>query len=331
MVGRESDGKYEAASEVVVSSELAEELLAHGRLKLSPKQIEQLSASPTIRLPVETMELLRQPKVRQSPIEWMTPIEAVHHLAPHLGGDAAAKSAIVERLRDQAIACPMTWMSMGPDIGPLDGRRPKFPVLGLGEENGPWVTAINPGHKPLMMGGVFWDFSENIEEDAKRWNWRSGIFVSSREDKIIFSEDSIPIRMLNLRSRHRFVVSGVRFSREDILKIIDSGVSISSSLNPINSGEKEKKSGRRGKTGPRLKGAMWVRVLTELEREILACGVEKFGNPRVAGTQSQVETYVQRRFAEISDKIPSESTIRRRIQGVMKDWRATFSDGHDPD
>ena len=307
-------------------------MLARGLLKLSPAQIDQLSKSSIIGLPVEMMPAAK-PKEPIPPDGWIDPIDAVHWLAPHVGGDANAKLAIAERLRDGAIGCSVTWMSMGPDIGPFSNRRPNFPTMGPDAKLGPWASAVNSGGNPIMIGRAFWNFSDNWDADLKRWNWRAGLFVASCEDKTLIFADGVPLGEESDGSRRRMVVSGIRFSHRDIAKMVGIEGSSVLALSHATSGQKKaEEGGARGRTGPRLKKHLWVKILSQLESEILTDGINKFGDPFVGGTQAQLEKYIQDQFSEISDRIPSESTVRRKVQPVMSHWREhLLNKSHDAD
>ena len=148
----------ELPTEIIVSTHWAETQMARGLLSLTPKQIKKLEGNPTISLPADLVNTVIGPPKQKTPVEWLDPIEAVHWLSSRIGGDAVAKSAIAQRLRDGAIECSMTWMSEGPDVGPISHERPRFPVIGSEPIRGPWVTPIHRGRAPHMLGGgvCFW-------------------------------------------------------------------------------------------------------------------------------------------------------------------------------
>lgn len=318
----EAQSDTQRPTEIIVPSDWAESMLAKGLLKLSPDQIDQLSSSPTIRLPAELTDPLLGLQKQKPPVDWIDPVEAVHWLAPHVGGDANAKSAIAERLRDGAIECSHVWMSKGPDIGPLSNRRPKFPTLRPGIQFDPWVTPVNSHGKPVMMGHLFWKFSDDWEADLKKWDWQRCLFVASRQDEALVLVDGIPVKEVKSESRSRMVVSGIRFSQVDIAKIV--GVQSTNTHNQSHTTpdkRETKKRGTRGRSGPRPKRYQRALILAQLESVILNGGFSKLGAPWDYGVQAALEEDIADRFSEIGDGIPSESTIRRMAQRVIGDWR----------
>ncbi len=114
----------EQPTEIIVPTDWAEAQLAKRALRLTSEQIDALEGNSTIKLPASLVNPLFGAPIDNSAIEWIEPIDAVHLLAPKLGGDAAAKLAIAERLRDGAIKCTCVWMSEGLDIGPITSLRP---------------------------------------------------------------------------------------------------------------------------------------------------------------------------------------------------------------
>ena len=203
-------------SEVIVPSDWAETMYSKGQLSLSDEQVGRLGNADTILLPRELMEAFKTPKEGRRPTEWIEPLDAVHLLAPHVGGDANAKSAIAERLRDGVIECHHVWLSEGPDLGPLSTRRPQ--VTGsLGAPNPAfWVLPSVPKFEDRRLGGAFWNYSDRWEKDIGRWDWPSGLFVASRDGNLQVTVDGLPIGRTVKRRRIRMVVSGIRFHRADI-------------------------------------------------------------------------------------------------------------------
>lgn len=206
-------------TEIIVPTEVIEAMMAKGQLQLSSEQIDQLEVESEIRLPRELWDAANPPTERKPPIEWIEPLDAVHWLSTKLGSDAAAKSAIVERLRDGAIQCTDVWMSMGPDIGPVTDRRPNYPRCSDGGHQTCWVTPVHRGKGPVKLGGAFWAHSDDWEADVKRWDWYGGVFVTSTNQHVLVSADGIPAQEIKSSERIRMVASGVRFSRADIEKI----------------------------------------------------------------------------------------------------------------
>lgn len=169
--------------------------------------------------------------------EWVSTLEAVHLIAPRVGGDKAAKKAIVERLRDCSIQARAWWVAQAIDIG-----RPYVePVLSVewndGEQppemtSSDWQQMRRSKSKPVisqtrvgdaqafdvrenpMLGCAFW--RDMKKADLRRWDWTSGFCLASYPAGTVFTQCEIenyqrwPIRMFAL---------GVEFSKSDIKKI----------------------------------------------------------------------------------------------------------------
>jgi hypothetical protein len=221
--------RSELPSNISVPSSWAVTQYGKGRLQLSPVQIKRTEISDTIKISRQQFEALSPPLPLKSQIEWIEPLDAVHWLAARVGGDAAAKTFIAERLRDGAIECSLVWMSHGPDVGPVTGRRPKYPVVKPGVIQPLWVTPIRDGKMPLKLGRGFWLFSDDWDSDLKRWDWAEGRFVVSKNITTTVLVDGRPIEELKSKVRSREVASGIRFSRADIEKLWGDASSLHSS------------------------------------------------------------------------------------------------------
>ena len=166
-------------------------------------------------------------------------LEAVHRIAPRVGGDRQAKRAIVERLRDCSIEARAWWIAQGADIG-----RPYVePVLTIEyDESEPPPTSadfdrmrrfksmpkisrakIGDGlawsvHRDVMLGGALWIGA--TKEDLRRWDWRSGFCIAT------FSPGARPsdrgsVEIGELMPTRLFAL-GVELKESDVLKIVGS-------------------------------------------------------------------------------------------------------------
>lgn len=125
----------------------------------------------------------------------MAAIDAVHLIAPILGGDKKAKKAIFERLVDGAIPARARWSAMGIDLGQpyimsslvLDGKigspsSPKDALEKLQEQTKPTVAQNRIGdglafsvHEGCRLPRGFWLRAR--PRDLKRWDWANGFVI----------------------------------------------------------------------------------------------------------------------------------------------------------
>ena len=300
----------ELVREFTVPTDWAEAMHSKGHLRLSPEKIHQLKGRATVKLPADLLAPLLQPAAKKSPIQWIEPLDAVHWLAPKVGGDAEAKSVIAERLRDGAIECTFVWTSRGPDIGPVTSRRPAYPDQVAGVQGPAWVSPIEPDGERLRLGLAFWGLSDSWEDDLQLWNWRDGVFVARWHSAVPASSDA-PRDHPVLQMKTRMVVSGIRFNLRDIEKISESKV-----VNAV----------KRGRTGPRPKQFYFAPVMSRLESEILDGTISRFGALNRRGTQTNLEKEIAGAVTDADGAEPSESTVRRLAQELMKFWRAHSQD-----
>lgn len=206
---------------VIIESEWAEEMFVHGFLKLTPEQIDHISNNAEVSLTMDQYDLCHQNMKNKYPAEWIDPLDAVHLLAPYTGGDAGAKSAIAERLRDCKIECCMLWISTGTDDGPVSNVRPNISD-GMRMDTVFDVSSAAKFPRLLTMGGDFWAHSDDWERDVKRWDWFRGLFVVSAKEPYLVVRDN-KNNFHSARYRHvRKVVSRIKFSLTDIEKLLDS-------------------------------------------------------------------------------------------------------------
>jgi hypothetical protein len=294
-------------------------MVAKGKLTLTPAQFDLLTGSDDIELPADLINAVTGPPKSNQTREWIEPLDAVHWLSSKLGSDCAAKSAIAERLRDGAIVCCHVWMSKGPDMGPVSNKRPKYPVRGTEHSFPPWVSPVQLGEGLAMLGGEFWSYSDDWDADLKRWDWRSGVFVASREEMTVVTVDGIPTRQMKSGLRTRMVVSGIRFNKEDIDKIVG-GEDPKQSAGRDSAKPVSRKPPNRGRTTPRRKKFDYGLVLARLESEIDSGEISVLGNVEDYGMQAQLEKRIIRELTD-GDESPSESTARRRAAKLMAIWR----------
>lgn len=167
---------------------------------------------------------------------WMAAIDAVHLIAPTVGGDEKAKKAIFERLIDGAIPARARWAAMGIDLGQpyvmsslvLDGEdgspsNPKDALQKLLEKTKPTVAQnrIGDGLAFSVNGSCklprgFWLHAK--PRDLKRWDWANGfVIVKHDPGKWQSSECRIPN---SDRFPMRSFAYGVEFEKAAVASIL---------------------------------------------------------------------------------------------------------------
>lgn len=218
-----SDGLPEQGSgnKVSVNSEDIEELYVHELIKLTPRQLEEMARSPRIELSAENANSVSKATLALASSEWMSPVDAVHWLAPRLGGDTKAKSAIVERLRDGAISCVCMWSAWGPGKAQIPSRRPSVSST-PGQSEAFRVTPPAATPKLNLISPGYWSWSQAWQDDVQQWDWRTGtFFVTGRGQPAKGGSRGGRAPKDSSITRHTF--SRVRFRRLDIEAIVGQG------------------------------------------------------------------------------------------------------------
>lgn len=182
----------------------------------------------------------------QPKIQWIGAREAVGLLAPVVGGDAAAKAMIADRLRDGVLKATAGYFAEGFDFGPvqpvitdraralleqsqatdatggaeitpIDQNFPKVSQTKMG--SGYATNVVNPKLDRIILGGAIWRASADWEKDLKRWDWGSGTFICSSPAvlKTTRSRSHWPRALLFPR---RTVVYAVEFDRSEIKSVV---------------------------------------------------------------------------------------------------------------
>lgn len=146
--------------------------------------------------------------------EWIPVIDAVQMLAPHVGGEKAAKEAISERLRECALDASPLWTSHGPDVGAVLSTRPTASESTIGPGFAKSVSPENPPGKIKLSIG-FWTYSQDWYRDVGRWQWRDGLFIVSSPPALPpeFKGKNVPF-LAKIGTRH--VAFGVHVRRGQI-------------------------------------------------------------------------------------------------------------------
>jgi len=308
-------GDKHQPTEIIVPSDWVEDLYASGKINLTESQIDQISSSESITLPIERMNpFIRNHK--RPPITWIEPIFAVHFLAPHLGGDVSAKIAIAERIKDGALECSVLWLSEELDSVELPHRRPKVEKNPLLPGTAFFVSPPRPRARRPVLGGQFSVYSDDWERDVKRWDWASGIFVVSRDRTAhicIRNADGEIVTVKDVRHpRTRMVAFRIQFNKSDVEKIINSPIT---SPAPRSEERKARGSGR-GRSGERRKKFDNSELMKEISEKISS---GEFGKCDKYGSQSKIERLILDKYSP--DNGPSDSTVRRWATELMRAWR----------
>lgn len=173
--------------------------------------------------------------------QYLSALEAVHFLAPRVGGDKAAKWAIIERLKDGAIEAKAWWFAHGIDIGQpyimptmtveviegqagptadnwkqfrIENSRPTVSEKKIGSGYAKTVKYLPKNSKSdLIIAQGFW--SKMRDEDFESQDWSVGFFIIRFPSEEIFIDG----KKKYLRHPTRSFVLGVEFDQNDILKI----------------------------------------------------------------------------------------------------------------
>lgn len=318
---RKADNQGRSAEtdhEYVIDANYAEILLSRGRLDLSEQQLGQIEARSDVELTKAQFESLGR-KATSGTCKWVDPLEAVHLLAPHCGGDGYAKSAIAERLIDGAIKCSFVWSCDCIDFGTIPHSRPVVSENPFAPGTAFSVTPPRPLRSRSMLGGAFKNYSDDWLRDQRRWDWVSGTFVGVRTGEESLNSLLDAQRKTSRVLARMYVVHGAQF---DVFHIEKLALSISQK-STLKSFERFKSLGR-GRTKPRNKKYNLSPVLAKLESEILSGEIQRLGKLTDVGVQASLEREIAANFSP--DDCPSESTIRRKVQKLMAAWRA-ISDG----
>lgn len=314
-------------SRVILDSGTAEMMYARGEISLTKTQVAQLASQPTIALTPDQAPDFK-PKVRAQPVEWMTALDAVHWLSPHVGGDAQAKRAIAERLKDGALECSCVWLAESLDVGELPTRRPtvsKEMKVGTAFR----IAPPTPLPSEIRLGGMMFSFSDNWERDLDRWKWDSGTIVTSNQHgaKLETVDEEGQARIVMAPAR--MVAFGVRFLREDIERIAGPAAADSSKQADVTA----RKRPSRGKSGsqPRKKRnarAAFPReiiagehaLMEELLGKVRDGSISEFGPRTVRGTQARIKRHIILRLTQPDGEELSWSSAHRRVTIIMNAW-----------
>ena len=244
--------------------------------------------------------------------EWIGALEAAHLLAPHVGGDRAAKKALTERLRDGAIQSRAAWMAMAIDVGRPYVMTPICFELNEGEPV-PTVTRhqLHQHFKPTIshtrygdglafsvnkvgvIGQAFWSGASKL--DVKRWDWSQGFFLVSYDPRT-WKQDAIP-EALSEKFPMRMFVLGAEFSRADIHRIIGSADVM---LPPVKSESRGRKLSERFPD--------WIAAVVSLQSEGRLEGL----------TATKLMVVVADYLAESGKFCPADATVRSAAHAIVE-------------
>tara|TARA_A100001391_G_scaffold205351_1_gene205277 strand:- start:1958 stop:2893 length:936 start_codon:yes stop_codon:yes gene_type:complete len=247
---------------------------------------------------------------------WVTPLQAVHLLSPQLGGDKAAKKAIIERLLDSAVETRAAWFAFGVDLGEPyvpavytyeleDGEIPLVPPSSreMAALSKPKVSATRFGsgfalsvEKVDIIGGVFWGAAK--KKDIKRWNWREGLLLVTLPAGS-WADEAVPHSMSQKFDMRMFVL-GAEFKKADIEKIVSFP---SSPVTTVNTGAAPEKRGRKLSDG----WPDWVAEVVLMHHE---GKLERLTATKLIAT-------IDERLASAGKKAPGLTTVRTTANAVV--------------
>ena len=266
---------------------------------------------------------------------WMSPSDAVKLLSPLVGGDAAAKALIAERLRDGALLATAGFMAESADIGPIahvvtdrqrerlvqefasegaeieiDSNFPQVSETHVGTRYAYWID--NPGIKRVIIGGAFWRGSFDWQKDLSRWQWGEGTFVVSCPTAIQ-GKQLPPNVPLSARFPKRLVAYGVEFPQPEISKIVNS-FSLrqpnTSANQPVHPCKPQRRAPRKFDWEDMLLELVALSHVKGLNKEF----VKEFD---MSGWQQSLEGWISQYFIDLDIDV-GDSVVRNHAQKIVK-------------
>jgi hypothetical protein len=318
MAGR----KKEVGEKLIkVDVSIIERMHARGEITLTDEQLNQLDGRPYIDMPVGYDG---RPPASNRPVvvEWIDPLTAVHMLAPNFGGDAKAKLAIIERLKDHAIQCTMTWLCIQPDIGPLPRRRPQQSDAPQGPHEAREVSKVERNPTGTRLGGALWHNIEDVERDSARWSWNEGLFVASYpiSRSVDTGERAAGVVQITER-RERMVASGVRFNKHDIERMLptkgSNDVAAADEKAVLDDSEKRQ---LKSQPGPKRK-TDWEDWIAEVVVHVWMNGID------LGQSQEEFHFEIADLLKEKRIDAPDFSRVARAISAIKRRWQLAKQSG----
>ena len=266
--------------------------------------------------------------------EWISPRESVNLLSPLVGGDAAAKALLADRLRDGVLLATAGFMAESADVGAIahvvtdrerqrqmikfasdgaeieiDSNFPQVSETHVGTRFACWID--NPGMKRVIVGGAFWGASFDWQKDLGRWQWGEGTFVASCP-AAIQGKQNPPDVPLSACFPKRLVAYGVEFQRSEIQKIVDSFLPYQ--LNKNTNQSNPPKSPQR-----RVAKFDWEAMLLELVALSHVKGLDEHFNKKseLSGWQQSLEKWILDYFSDRDVEV-GESAARDHARQIVK-------------
>jgi hypothetical protein len=299
-----------------ISSRMLEKLYADGEISLTDEELAQLDGRPMVTMSSDYES--RMPKAEPlAPFEWMEPLAAVDWLAPKLGGEAQAKTALLNRLIDGRIHCTCVWTCEQPDIGPLPQLRPRQVSSPSKPSEAFYVSELTTPGSVTLLGSTMWDRGQHWDEDQKRFKWAEGLFVSSFDNGVMVTSNTEDEHTQATLLRGRTVAYGVRFNRAQIEAIVAGGADVSPTMSASSGSPSQNKSSSAG----RKSDLDWNPWIAEIVMHIYDTGFDP--------TISQAKFYdiIDDRLRKKDIEGPNKSKVERAISAIYRRWAQAVRDG----
>lgn len=302
-----------------IASPMLEKMYARGEISLTDEELAQLDGRPMVTMSSDFES--RMPKKEPlGPLEWIEPLEAVDWLAPRIGGEAQAKSAILGRLIDGRIHCTCTWTCEQPDVGPLPQLRPRQVTNPSKPSEAFYVSEINAPSSVTLLGGAMWDRGEHWDEDQKRFKWAEGLFVSSFDNDVVIMsnfEDSVSRKEF---LAGRIVAYGVRFNRGQVEAIVTTNSENSDRAHTSGMDINSRSQVEPSPAGRKM-GNDWFYWIAEVVWHLHECGFDS------SVTRTEFFKIINHKLLKQTLPAPNEDKVKKAISAIYRRFEQEESKG----
>jgi hypothetical protein len=301
-----------------ISSPMLEKMYNSGEIKLTDEELAQLDGRPMVTMSSDYES--RMPKTEPlGPLEWIEPLEAVDWLAPRLGGEAQAKSAILGRLIDGRIHCTCIWTCEQPDIGPLPQLRPREVSNPSKSDQAFYVSELSTPSSVTLLGGAMWNRGEHWDEDQKRFKWAEGLFVSSFDNGVMVTSNTEDGDSQGRLLRGRIVAYGVRFNRANVEAIMAGASGVSQGVNTNDANTRSPSQAKPSPAG-RKRDPDWEPWIAEV---VIYAQLFSYDPSMSAAAFHRI---IHQRLGERGIEGPSEEKTAKAIRAILNRWKQAVRD-----
>ncbi|GLT02456.1 hypothetical protein GCM10007897_38660 [Sphingobium jiangsuense] len=231
--------------------------------------------------------------------DWIEAREALNWARVAFRNYDMAKSLLEEALRNGKLCALADDIIVEPDMGKVGSWRKSKEI-----KVKRWYYDARPDRVNIIKG--FWRQRSVSFYDDNLWNWEKNTFATTDEPEILLiyeeGEDFYTTKV-----GKRYVAFGVSFLHDEIKYIIDKNIRFSL-IRPGSILRKPKWD--------------WEKILSSYRAMILDRKLEEeFGPLEREGTQAKLEAAILQRAGEIDGKPPSETTVRRQAQRIIKEYK----------